>query len=184
MIRFNKKIRICLKRQTLKSIPSFKRINIYWHYQSVLYTQFGFHINHFRNLLLTYFIFLSFCCVLIFKWYPFGKPIFSVDQSEWICISFATLTESYILRMKKPVFSFTPSICLMWIAIQRIAIFEAPMVFLRTIFFALFVLFLWTTFSVMIFIIIDSICKCFNYVDSFLEWFWLGSLMYHKSFCF
>ena len=70
------KIRICLKRQTLKSIPSFKRINIYWHYQSVLYTQFGFHINHFRNLLLTYFIFLSFCCVLIFKWYPVGNPIF------------------------------------------------------------------------------------------------------------
>ena len=136
MIRFNKKkIRICLKRQTLKSIPSFKRIYIYWHYQSVLYTQFGFHINHFRILLLThYFIFLSFWCVLIFKWYPFGKPIFSVDQSEWICISFATLTESYILRMKKPVFSFRPSICLMWIAIQHIAIFEAPMVFLRTIF--------------------------------------------------
>ena len=148
----------------------------------VLYTQCGFHINHFRILLLThYFIFLSFCCVFIFKWYPFGNPIFSVDQSEWICMKLYFGKKNSSSPLHHPTFLFQvlnvncdTTYCYIWGSYDLFTHY----------FFALFVLFLWTTFSVMIFIIIDSICKCFNYVDSFLEWFWLGSLMYHKSFCF
>ena len=75
------------KAPTVKKYSFIQKNKHYLTLSIVLYTRCGFHINHFRILLLThYFIFLSFCCVFIFKWYPFGNPIFSVDQSEWICM--------------------------------------------------------------------------------------------------
>ena len=110
MIRFSTKKKESFKAPNVKKYSFIQKNKHLLTLSIVFISKFGFHINHFRNLLLThYFIFLSFWCVLIFKWYPFGNPIFSVHQSERICISFATLTESYISGRKKPVFSFTPS---------------------------------------------------------------------------
>ena len=47
-----------------------------------LYTQFVVYIHHFRILLLTHFIFLSFVAFLFLNGTPLGTPFFSVDQSE------------------------------------------------------------------------------------------------------
>ena len=155
------KIRTCSKRQTLKSIPSLKKNKHLMTLSIVLY----------QNLVFISIIFVTSCCLNFLFYYPFvaflflnatplGTPFFLLtNQNESASHSPPWLRAIFSGR-KKPVFSFTPSICLIWIAIQRLAIFEAPMGFLRTIF-CTFCAFLWTTYFVMIFIVMNSIYMWF-----------------------